>query len=172
MSGTLNLRPTKPLEDTPQGYMQMENYSSVKRLWTYLQGADSKGLHIRLLRTDTEDVCRRHLSGYQLANAGFLLDQSRTLKHLDEHVYSPHPTLLAALEGDFAPLKTLLSEHYVLKVDFVLGFTRLRQLVLKPTALYVPKPETTEKLDLKLEPRRFGRDEWKVMLDKACGLMQ
>lgn len=152
--------------------MQLENYSTVKRLWTYLQGADTQGLLVRPLRTDSEEVCRRVISGYQLKHAGALIDQARTLKYLDEHIYTPHPTLLSALDGDFDPLKALLTEAYVLKIDFTLAFVRTRQLVLKTSALFVPLPDTSEKLDLKLEPRRFSRDEWRVMLDKACGLMR
>ncbi|GGJ32513.1 hypothetical protein [Deinococcus roseus] len=167
----MNLRPTQPLPETPNGYMQLENYSSLKRLWVYLQGASAQGLTVRTLRSDPEEACRRHISGYQLLKAGGLLDPARTLKHLDEHVYTPDPTLLAALDSDFDPLKQLLSEEYLLKIEFTLAFTRNRQLVLKAAAQYVPLPEASVKLDLKLEPRRFSRDEWKVMLDRACGLM-
>ncbi|GEM46132.1 hypothetical protein [Deinococcus cellulosilyticus] len=168
----MNLRPIQPLPDVPNGYMQLENYSSVKRLWTYLQGASQQGLLVRPLRTDSEEVCRRLISGYQLPAAGVLIDQAKTLKYLDEHVYTPHPTLMAALEGNFEPLKLLLSESYVLKIDFTLAFTRSRQLVMKTSAQFVPLPEATEKLDLKLEARRFTRDEWRVLLDRACGLMR
>ncbi|WP_424949309.1 hypothetical protein [Deinococcus sp.] len=67
-----------------------------------------------------------------------------------------------------------LSESYELHLDFVLGFTAARDLIVRPELRYRPSeflpPADPLPEDLTLVPRRFGRDELRVLLERACGL--
>jgi len=181
-------RPTQPLLNRPGGYLQLESYSSLQRLYMLLEGAEKVGRKVRLQRGDTEAVCRRVIEGYSLERAGGLLDEKRALEADD---ITLNPALIAVAAGDFAPLKSALTLEYSLSFTFALGFTRDRTLILKPSALY--KPQAVQKTrglekapaidtfsdlaseplipdSVKFYPRRFSGEEWRVLLERACGV--
>ena len=181
-------RPTQPLPNRPGGYLQLESYSSLQRLYMLLEGAEKVGRKVRLQRGDTEAVCRRVIEGYTLERAGGLLDEKRALEADD---ITLHPALIALAAGDFAPLKSALTLEYKLSFTFALGFTRDRTLILKPSAVYKPHPQqkarglqeapaveifadlASEPLisdSVKFYPRRFSSEEWRVLLERACGV--
>ncbi|ULH15676.1 hypothetical protein MF271_03275 [Deinococcus sp. KNUC1210] len=166
-------RPTQPLNGRPAGYQQLESYSSLKKFWNYLDAAERAGRRITLVRGDTIATCRRRLSGYRIPNAGGLIDEARVLAQLEDSL-TPHPALIALLSGDGGPLKTLLSEGYELNLEFVVGLTVARDLIVRPELRYRPSefvpPADPLPDDLILVPRRFGRDELRLLLERACGL--
>ena len=165
------LRPTEPLPNKPAGYAGLATYSSLSRLWTYLEAAARAGREISVVRGDTEKTCRRRIAGHILEGAGLLLDEARLLAELEDGL-EPHPALIALLGGDNGPLRELLNKHYVLRVNFVLAFTRGRDLIVRPEFKFVPKTGEKAQLptDLPLTPRRMGRDELRFLLERACGL--
>jgi len=181
-------RPTQPLPNRPGGYLQLESYSSLQRLYMLLEGAEKVGRKVRLQRGDTEAVCRRVIEGFALERAGGLLDEKRPLEEGD---ITLHPALIALTVGDFAPLRSALTLEYSLSFTFALGFTRERTLILKPSAVYkaktapkarglqeAPAVETFADLasepllpdSVKFYPRRFSGEEWRVLLERACGV--
>ncbi len=161
------MRPTEPLPFKPAGYLQMESYSSLKRFWTYLEFAERAGRRLVVTRGDKDVTCRRRIEGYTLARAGGLVDVDRASAELDDGM-AAHPALLALAGGDPAPLAAVLDETYVLRVNLTLALTRSRDLILKPDLTYVPLEQDV--LHVRLVPRRFGRDELRFMLERACGL--
>lgn len=167
-------RPTEPLPGRPAGWLGLESYSSLRGFWGYLAAAQAAGRTVTLLRGDPESRCRRRIGGYGLPNAGGLLDDARVLAQLEDGL-DPHPALLSLLGGDPRPLRGLLSVGYLLRADFSLGFTRGRELILRPELRYLPwefAPPQARPLprDLALTPRRFGREELRRLLERACGL--
>ena len=166
-------RPSQPLNGRPAGYQQLESYSSLKKFWNYLDAAERAGRRVTLVRGDSLATCRRRLSGYRIPNAGGLIDEARVLTQLEDSL-TPHPALIALLGGDGGPLKTLLSEEYDLVLDFVLGLNTARELIVRPELRYRPSefvpPAEPLPQDLILLPRRFGRDELRLLLERACGL--
>ena len=181
-------RPIQPLPNRPGGYLQLESYSSLQRLYMLLEGAERVGRKVRVQRGDSEEACRRVIEGYALERAGGLLDEKRALEEGD---ITLHPALIALAAGDFAPLKNTLTLEYSLSFTFALGFTRDRTLILKPSAVY--KPHATHKArgvreapvvealadlvskpfipdSVKFYPRRFSGEEWRVLLERACGV--
>jgi|GEM_PF-1491482 len=181
-------RPTQPLPNRPGGYLQLESYSSLQRLYMLLEGAERAGRKVRLQRGDSEETCRRVIEGYTLERAGGLLDEKRALEEGD---ITLHPALIALAAGDFGPLKHTLTLEYSLSFTFALGFTRDRTLILKPSAVY--KPQAVQKTrgmeeartvetftdlqseplipdSVKFYPRRFSGEEWRVLLERACGV--
>ncbi|MFC4456488.1 hypothetical protein [Deinococcus sonorensis] len=167
------LRPTQPLTAKPAGYLQLESYSSLKQLWSYLEAADRAGRRLTLQRGDTEQTCRRRIQGYHLPNAGGLVDASRVEAALADGL-ALHPALISLLSGDVGPLQVTLNEGYDLHCDFVLALTSGRDLIVRPELRYRPSEFTPPNLplpaDVPLHPRRFGRDELRLLLDRACGL--
>ncbi|WP_425148089.1 hypothetical protein [Deinococcus sp.] len=166
-------RPNQTLPGRPAGYQQLESYSSLKKFWNYLDAAERTGRRVTLVRGDSVATCRRRLSGYRIPNAGGLIDEARLLTQLEEGL-ALHPALIALLGQNAGPLKTLLSESYELSLDFVLGLTSARDLVVRPELKYRPSeffpPAEPLPGELSLTPRRFGRDELRLLLERACGL--
>ncbi|WP_027481314.1 hypothetical protein [Deinococcus pimensis] len=160
-------RPSEPLPAKPAGYLHLESYSSLRRLWTFLDAAERAGRRVVVTRGDTDATCRRRVEGYALKPAGALLDVQRATTELDEE-FGLHPALLALASGDPAPLVRLLDETYELRATFTLAFTRSRDLVMKPDLRYVPLGP--DELGLKLVPRRLSRDELRFLLHRACGM--
>jgi len=167
------VRPSVPVGGRPAGYLQLESYSSLRKFWSYLNGAALAGRRLTLVRGDSLDSCRRRIAGYCIPNAGGLVDQGRVLAALEDGL-TPHPALLALLGGEVGPLRTALNEGYDLHLDFVLAFTAARDLIVRPDFRYrvsefVPPAEPLPD-GVPLVPRRFARDELRVLLDRACGL--
>lgn len=162
---TRSVRPTKPLPFKPAGYVTLEGYSSLKRFWSYLDFAERAGRRVSLPRGDDEATCRRRIEGYELRGAGGLLDVDKATLEVDEGMVA-HPALVALAGGDPELLKAFLSEAYTLRATFTLGFTKTRDLVLKPDFAFKPLGE--DALGVKLVPKRFSKDELRFMLDKAC----
>ena len=165
------LRPTEPLASKPAGYLGLATYSSLGRYWTYLAAAAQAGREVSLVRGEGEAVCRRRIAGHTLAGAGLLLDQARVLVALDDGL-APHPALLALLGGDGGPLRDTLNAAYLLRLNFVLAFTRQRDLIVRPEFKFVPNAGEAALLppDVPLPARRMGRDEIRFLLEQACGL--
>ena len=158
--------------------MGLATYSSLGRLWHLLAGAARAGRQVTLVRGDAPDTARRRVSGYELPGAGLLLDPAPLLRDLEDG-FAPHPALVALLAGDAGPLRELLNTDYVLRLDFVVALTSGRELVARPEFRYLPRPDPPH-LDwdrpaalpngLTLRPRRLGRDELHLLLQRACGL--
>ncbi|AZI42582.1 hypothetical protein EHF33_07345 [Deinococcus psychrotolerans] len=165
------LRPTEPLLSKPAGYLGLATYSSLSQFWRYLAAASRAGCEVSLVRGDSEKACRRRIAGHTLEGAALLLDQARLLEALEDGL-DPHPALIALLGGDNLPLRELLNAHYTLRLNFVLAFTRSRDLIVRPEFKFVPKVGEKALLptDLPLATRRLGRDEIRFLLDRACGL--
>lgn len=165
------LRPSEPLPAKPGGYAGLATYSSLARYWAYLDGAARSGRGISVVRGDSEKTCRRRLAGHTLEGAGLLLDEARVLVALDDGL-APHPALLALLGGDGGLLRDTLNTAYLLRLNFVLAFTRQRDLIVRPEFKFVPRGGERAALpsDLPLTTKRLGRDELRFLLDRACGL--
>ncbi|WP_412029242.1 hypothetical protein [Deinococcus yunweiensis] len=164
-------RPTRPLASKPAGYVELARYSSLGRLWAMLGSAVREGRSVSLVRGDSADVCRRRIAGAALQNAAIFLDTARITKELED-AFVPHPALVALLAGDPQPLRTEVNAHHELRVDFVLALTARRDLIVRPEFRFVPIVRGLSDLpdDLPLEPRRLGRDELHLLVQRACGL--
>lgn len=167
----MTLRPVRPLPARPAGYVELARYSSLSRYWRYLGGAERAGREVRVPRGDAPEDCRRRVTGYALPGAALLLDTGRALHSLDEG-FETHPALLALLAGDPAPLHAELNAHFELQLHFVLAFTAARDLIARPEFRYVPLVRGLSELpaSLPLVPRRLGRDEVHLLVQRACGL--
>lgn len=165
------LRPTEPLPSKPGGYLGLATYSSLSQFWRSLAAAAQAGREVSLVRGDSEKACRRRIAGHTLDGAALLLDQTRLLEALEDGL-DPHPALMTLLGGDHAPLREVMNAHYTLRLNFVLAFTRSRDLIVRPEFKFVPKASEKAVLptDLPLATRRLGRDEIRFLLDRACGL--
>lgn len=161
------MRPSEPLPFKPAGYLLLESYSSLRRFWSYLDGAAREGRRVSTPRTDKDGTCRRRIEGFNLPNAGALVDLDKAANEIEDGLI-PGVELLALAAGDPRPLQELLSERYELRTTFVLAFTRSRDLILRPEFAY--RALEADELGIKFVPRRFGRDELRFMLDKACGM--
>lgn len=161
------MRPIQPLPFKPAGYLQLESYSSLRRFWTYLDAAERAGRRVLVPRNESEAACRRRIEGFTLGGAGVMLDAEKAAREVDEGLV-PHPALIALAGGDPAPLREFLNEAYELRLTFVLGFVKTRDLILKPEFVYKPLGEDV--LKARLVPRRFGRDELRFLLERACGM--
>ena len=187
------LRPSQPLPLKPAGYLGLASYSSLGRYWTYLDAARRSGRDVGLVRGDSGATCRRRISGYLLEGAGLLIDAEKVGNSLDDGL-EPHPALIALLGGDSSVLRETLNLHYALRLNFVLAFTRHRDLILRPEFKFVlkekpesptlgdvqpvdwnaietaPAPLPPLPKDVPLNARRLGRDELRFLLERACGL--
>ncbi len=74
------------------------------------------------------------------------------------------------LEGYRAPLIEILSTAYRLEFDIQLAFTARREMLLKASATFVPLAylEPPFPSTWKLEPIRWRRDDYKVLLERAA----
>lgn len=164
-------RPTRPVAGKPAGYVGLATYSSLGRLWQLLAGAQRAGRQVSAVRGDSPDTARRRIAGYELPGAGLLLDPAPLLRDLEDG-FAPHPALVALLAGDAGPLRDVLNSDYVLRLDFVVALTSGRELIARPEFRYLPRPDRPAALPsgLTLRPRRLGRDELHLLLQRACGL--
>ncbi|UQN06178.1 hypothetical protein [Deinococcus sp. QL22] len=164
-------RPTLPLPAKPAGYVELARYSSLGRLWGLLGGALRSGRDISIVRGDSPDLCRRRIAGYALPGAALFLDTARLLSQLEDG-FETHPALLALLSGDADPLRAELNAHFELQLNFVVALTAGRDLIVRPEFRYLPTVPglSTLPAQLALVPRRLGRDELHLLLQRACGL--
>jgi hypothetical protein len=165
--------------------MRLEHYSSLKRYWDFLSGFDRAGLEIAVPQRSPDDHCRRNIKGIQRNNAGGILDVFALLSAMNDDEDSvlasfslgpeAQTAVKALLAGDPKGIQTILSQHYRLEFELQLGFTRERSLVLKADTKYRPTPATTpEQLlpkEWPLRANRFGRDEYKMLLERASGAL-
>jgi hypothetical protein len=167
----VNPRPTRPLPARPAGYVELARYSSLGRFWSYLGGAERAGREVHTTRGDTPDLCRRRVGGYVIPGAALLLDTGRITQALDDG-FETHPALLSLLAGDPDPLRAELNAHFELELNFVLAFTVARDLIVRPEFKYAPlvRGLSDLPLSLPLQPRRLGRDEVHLLVQRACGL--
>jgi hypothetical protein len=177
LSDAILLKPTVPLAE-PRGLMVLEHYSSLKRYWDLLAGLAEHGYRIEIPRRQPVEQCRRTIQGIHYLRAGGLLDfialrQALTDDNNDLTVFGPAVSANAALtqllEGETTALSTLLSAHYRLEYSFGLGFSRSRDLLAKVEASFVPLAQSFFAANLPLKPRRLGKSEYRVMLERAAG---
>ncbi len=175
------LRPKTPIPDKPRGFMTLENYSSLKRYWDFLSGFDRAGLKVVVPHRSPEDHCRRTIKGVRRENAGGILDVFALLSAMNDDddtvlvSFNLGPETQAAvielLAGNPKGIQTILSTHYTLEFDLQLAFTSERSLVLKADTKYVPKLEPILPKEWPLRANRFGRDEYKMLLERASGAL-
>ncbi len=177
------LKPTKPLPERPNGYMTLENASSLKRFWDLLRGFQSRGYVLEVPSRTTPDVCRRAILGVRNEGAGGLLDSGKLIEALQDddtmalESFNLEPQVREAVSalvgGDKKPMASLLSASYTLEFELILAFTARRELVLKADAKFWPKLETTAPLplDWPLRAIRMGRGEYRMMIERLSGVM-
>ena len=79
--------------------------------------------------------------------------------------------VIELLAGNAKGIQTILSTHYTLEFDLQLAFTSERSLVLKADTKYLPKLEPILPKQWPLRANRFGRDEYKMLLERASGVL-
>ena len=179
------LRPKTPMPEKPRGFMTLENYSSLKRYWDFLSGFNRAGLEVSVPNRSPEDHCRRTIKGVRRENAGGILDVFALLSAMNDDEdtvlasFNLSPEAQAAvidlLAGNPKGVQTILSTHYTLEFDLQLAFTSERSLVLKADTKYVAKLEPINgpilPKEWPLRANRFGRDEYKMLLERASGAL-
>ena len=173
------LRPVSPMAHVPGGFMTLERYSSVKRFWDIIGGLHRAGVGIEVPARAQPEECRRAIVGVRREGAGALLDVPWLLVALEEEDASlasftlpdeARSAVSALLAGDAKGVQGILSRDYRLEFDLVLGFTQSRSLVLKAEAVFRPKsPPGPFPEDWKLRAVRWGRDEYKMLLERLSG---
>lgn len=178
-----DLKPTKPLPERPNGYMTLENASSLKRFWDLLRGFRVRGYALELPPRTAPDVCRRAILGVRNQGAGGLLDAAALIEALQDddamtlESFNLEPeareAVSALLSGDKTTMAAILSAAYALEFELVLAFTARRELVLKAEARYWPKIETSAPfpLDWKLRAIRLGRGDYRAMIERLSGVI-
>lgn len=150
------MRPTEPLAFRPGGYAVLASYSSLGTFWRHLERARAAGRTVSPMRGDPPERCRRVLSGLTLPGAGLFVDPAK-LEREAEH----EPGLLpyAGLSG---PELWAALGGAELSVSLTLGFTRERDLIVRPTLRLRGGPA-------ELPLRRLRRDELGLMLERMGG---
>jgi hypothetical protein len=174
------IRPKVPIPNEPRGFFELERYSSIKRLWDLLEGCHKNGFTIRVPPRTEANQCRRAIEGLTRDRAGGLINDAVLLAQLmeDEEVTlesfnlepEPRQAISALLQGYRVPLVDVLNQSYRLEFDVQLGFTARRELIMKASATYEaigdlepPFPDS-----FKLEPIRWRRDDYKVLIERAA----
>jgi hypothetical protein len=175
------LRPKTPMPEKPRGFMTLENYSSLKRYWDFLSGFDRAGLEVVVPNRSPEDHCRRSIRGVRRENAGGILDVFALLSAMNDDEesvlasfnlsFETQAAVIDLLAGKAKGIQTILSTHYTLEFDLQLAFTSERSLVLKAESKYLPKLEPILPKEWPLRANRFGRDEYKMLLERASGAL-
>jgi hypothetical protein len=175
------LRPKTPMPEKPRGFMTLEHYSSLKRFWDFLVGFDRAGLEVIVPSRSPEDHCRRTIKGVRRENAGGILDVFSLLSAMNDDEdtvlasfnlgQEAQAAVIELLAGNAKGVQNILSTHYALEFDLQLGFTRDRTLVLKAETKYTPKLEPILPKEWPLRANRFGRDEYKMLLERASGAL-
>ena len=177
------------MPEKPRGFMTLENYSSLKRYWDFLSGFNRAGLEVVVPNRSPEDHCRRTIKGIRRENAGGILDVFALLSAMNDDEdtvlasfnlsLEAQAAVIELLAGNAKGIQTILSTHYTLEFDLQLAFTSQRSLVLKADTKYVPKiesitgpkPEPILPKEWPLRANRFGRDEYKMLLERASGAL-
>jgi hypothetical protein len=178
LSDDLLLKPTVTLA-AARGFIVLENYSSLKRYWDLLSGLAAHGYTIEIPRRQPPEQCRRSIKGIGYLAAGGLCDFIALRQALDDDsndltAFQANATaseaLTQLLEGETTALSALLSQHYRLEYRFGLGLSQERQLLAKVEGQFVPLAQAFFAADLPLKPRRLGKSEYRVMLERAAGV--
>jgi hypothetical protein len=174
------LRPKVPTPNEPRGFFELEGYSNIKRFWDLLEGCHKNGFTIRVPHRTEPNQCRRAIEGLTRDRAGGLINDSVLLAQLmeDEDITvesfnlepEPRQAISALLQGYRVPLVDVLNQSYRLEFDVQLGFTARRQLVMKASATYAPIGDLEPPFpdSFKLEPIRWRRDDYKVLIERAA----
>jgi hypothetical protein len=177
---TVLLKPRVPVPDAPRGFVELERYSSIKRLWDWLEGLHQHGFEVRVPKRVPPEQCRREVVGMARTGAGGLLNDAGLLDLLgkDEtailEAFSLEPDVLAAvnrfLEGDRTGVVAVLNRDYRLVFEVQLCFTARRELMLKADANFEAfadrVPPFPASWDLK--PMRWRREDYRQLLDRAA----
>jgi hypothetical protein len=178
-----DLKPTKPLPERPNGYMTLENASSLKRFWDLLRGLKARGYALEVPPRTAPEVCRRAILGVRNEGAGGLLDADALIEALQDDdmmtlesfnlLPEAREAVSALISGDKKPMASVLSAFYRLEFELILAFTARRELVLKADARFWPKLETTAPfpLDWPLRAIRMGRGEYRIMIERLSGVI-
>ena len=174
------LRPRVPVPDAPRGFVEMESYSNIKRLWDWLGGLHAQGFEVRVPKRGSLEHCRREIVGITKTGAGGLLDTPALLEKLgkDEdailEAFSLDPAALSAvnalLEGDKSGVVALLNRDYRMVFQIQLCFTARRQLLLKADSSFEAFEDRLPVFPVSwnLKPVRWRRDDYRQLLDKAA----
>jgi hypothetical protein len=174
------LKPTVPLAEA-RGFITLERYSGLKRYWDLLAGLSSHGYGIEIPRRQPPEQCRRTITGIHYLRAGGLLDFSALREALSDEtndltVFGPvtdaTEALQQLLEGESSAVTALLSQHYRLEYRFSLGFSSSRDLLAKAEGKFVALDQPLFVTELPLKPRRLGKSEYRIMLERAAGFRQ
>lgn len=178
-----DLKPTKPLPEKPNGYMTIENASSLKRFWDLLRGFRARGYALGIPPRTAPDVCRRAILGVRNERAGGLIDAGALVKTLQDsdamtlESFNLEPdardAVSALMAGDKTAVAAMLSASYRLEFELILAFTKERELVLKADARYWPifEPTAPFPLDWTLRAVRLGRGDYRTMLERLSGVI-
>jgi hypothetical protein len=185
MTETELLRPKVPLPSSLRNFAELERYSSIKRFWDLLEGCHQHGFSVVVPKRSEPSLCRREITGITKQKAGGLHNDAALKLALEDdeemvlEAFNLIPEALDAvqklLEGYRAPFVEILSTAYQLEFSIQLAFTARRELLLKASAEFVPLPylEPPFPVSWKLEPIRWRRDDYKVLLERAAsGLLQ
>jgi hypothetical protein len=179
MTDTDLLQPRVPLPTQPRNFVELERYSSIKRFWDLLSGCHQHGFLVRVPNRAEPTQCRREITGLHRDKAGGLFNDAALIAQLQEdedmtlEAFNLPPESRDAvqklLEGYRAPFVEIISTCYRLEFEIQLAFTARRELLLKASAIYVPLPYLEPPfVDWKLEPIRWRRDDYKVLLERAA----
>ena len=98
------------MPDAPRGFVEMESYSNIKRLWDWLSGLRAQGFEVRVPKRGSLEHCRREIVGIAKIGAGGLLDAAALLDKLgkDEdailEAFSLDPAALSAVNAKNRPI--------------------------------------------------------------------
>jgi hypothetical protein len=180
MTETELLRPKTPLPNSPRNFAELERYSSMKRFWDLLEGCHHNGFMVLVPKRSEPNLCRREITGITRQTAGGLHNDAALKALLEEdeelalEAFNLIPEAMEAvqklLEGYRAPFVEILSAAYQLEFSIQLAFTARRELLLKASAEFVPLPylEPPFPVSWTLEPIRWRRDDYKVLLERAA----
>ena len=179
------LCPKVPLPASPRNFAELERYSSIKRYWDLLLGCHQNGFTVRVPNRAEPTQCRREIIGITRQKAGGLLNDAALIAALQEDedmaleafnlIPEAGEAIQKLLEGYRAPLVEILSTAYSLEFSIQLAFTARREMLLRASAEFVPLPHLEPPLPIawKLEPIRWRRDDYKVLLERAAsGLLK
>ncbi len=185
MTETELLRPKVPLPSSPRNFAELERYSSIKRYWDLLEGCHQNGFGVVVPKRSEPSLCRREITGITREKAGGLHNDAAFKLALEDdeemnlEVLNLIPEAMEAvqklLEGYRAPFVEMLNEAYFLEFSIQLAFTARREMLLRASAEFVPLPhlEPPFPVSWKLEPIRWRRDDYKVLLERAAsGLLK
>jgi hypothetical protein len=123
--------------------------------------------------------CIRVITGLELAHAGAFADTAVVLGQIqreqgrelpvtnDETI---HTALSELVAGNSVPLQAILTSHYRLHYRLNLALDQHLTLLLKADASFIAQPggETHIPKDWLPKPKRLGRSEYKVLLERAA----